>query len=107
MNGARSPFRSSLNMSLDSVCTVQSFSEYTGFDATELTFPNGAIITVTYQDPSGWWSGFYQGAIGNLPSNFVNVLPERLFHIYIHIYYCIISLIQFFVFLFVFRTYNY
>jgi len=59
------------------VCTVQAFSEYTGSDPSELTFPNEAVILVLYQDPSGWWNGFYDGNLGNLPSNFVSVLPDR------------------------------
>ena len=60
------------------ICTVQTFSEYAGTDPTELSFPNQAIIKVLAQDPSGWWTGFYEGALGNLPSNFVTPLPDRL-----------------------------
>jgi len=59
------------------ICTVKAFSEYAATDPSELTFPNEAVITVIYQDPSGWWNGFYEGNLGSLPSNFVSVLPEQ------------------------------
>lgn len=61
------------------ICAVQAFSAYEASDAGELTFPADAVINVLYQDPSGWWDGYYEGSFGSLPSNFVNVLPERLF----------------------------
>jgi len=59
------------------VLKVQSFAAYQGSDPSELSFPPEAIITVLYQDPSGWWNGFYDGNLGNLPSNFVNPLPDQ------------------------------
>ena len=55
---------------------VKAFSEYAGTDVGELSFPAEAVITVLYKDPSGWWNGFYQGSLGNLPSNFVNEIPD-------------------------------
>ena len=62
------------------ICTVETFSPYDASDATELSFPAGAAIQILYQDPSGWWDGYYEGVFGSLPSNFVNVLPDRLSH---------------------------
>jgi len=59
------------------ICTVKAFSEYAASDPSELSFPNEAVILILYQDPSGWWNGFYGGNVGNLPSNFVSVLPEQ------------------------------
>lgn len=60
------------------ICAAEAFSPYDASDNTELSFPEGAILQVLYQDPSGWWDCYYEGAFGSIPSNFVNVLQERL-----------------------------
>eukprot|EP00013_Stygamoeba_regulata_P004032 CAMPEP_0177641356 /NCGR_PEP_ID=MMETSP0447-20121125/7022_1 /TAXON_ID=0 /ORGANISM="Stygamoeba regulata, Strain BSH-02190019" /LENGTH=536 /DNA_ID=CAMNT_0019143467 /DNA_START=178 /DNA_END=1788 /DNA_ORIENTATION=+ len=48
--------------------------DYAAQEPGELTFPVGAIINVSIQDPSGWWTGEYQGATGMFPGNFTQLI---------------------------------
>lgn len=48
--------------------------EYQAADATELSFAVGDIISVTKQDPSGWWEGDNKGKHGMFPGNYVELI---------------------------------
>ena len=56
------------------ITRVRTAYDYEASDPNELSFAPGAVITVLFQDPSGWWQGFLDGQQGNFPSNFVEEL---------------------------------
>lgn len=58
------------------ITRVRTAYEYAPTDTNELGFAPGAVITVLFQDPSGWWQGFLDGQQGNFPSNFVEPLDD-------------------------------
>jgi len=60
------------------ITKVRTTYPYAAEDPNELGFPQGAIITVLFQDPSGWWVGYYEGKQGNFPSNFVEVIDSTV-----------------------------
>jgi hypothetical protein len=44
--------------------------DYDSEAPTELTIRENDIVTVITEDPSGWWKGELNGAVGLFPSNF-------------------------------------
>eukprot|EP00010_Vexillifera_abyssalis_P003171 CAMPEP_0201560518 /NCGR_PEP_ID=MMETSP0173_2-20130828/78312_1 /ASSEMBLY_ACC=CAM_ASM_000268 /TAXON_ID=218659 /ORGANISM="Vexillifera sp., Strain DIVA3 564/2" /LENGTH=617 /DNA_ID=CAMNT_0047974971 /DNA_START=177 /DNA_END=2030 /DNA_ORIENTATION=- len=51
---------------------------YTAKEANELTFPVGALITVTDDSDPGWWKGTYNGSAEALfPANYVKKCVEK------------------------------
>lgn len=51
--------------------TCTALYPYTAAAAGDLTFPEGAIITITSQGADGWWTGLYNGVSGVFPGNYV------------------------------------
>lgn len=49
---------------------------YEAQDAGEIPMPEGAIVNVTSQDQSGWWTGECNGKTGVFPSNFTEPITE-------------------------------
>lgn len=50
--------------------------DYVAEEENELSFKEGDIITITYQDDSGWWEGELAGKSGLFPGNYVELIAE-------------------------------
>jgi len=48
--------------------------DYEASDEGELSFLDGDVMIVLRKDPSGWWTVELNGEIGNIPSNYVEML---------------------------------
>ena len=48
--------------------------DYEATNDTELSFPEGAILTITEQDESGWWFAELNGSVGFIPNNYVELV---------------------------------
>src|SRR3989338_175936 len=56
---------------------VKTLYDYVGNSETELSFGADNVIEVLQDsDPSGWWQGSLNGAVGWFPSNFVEVIAS-------------------------------
>lgn len=66
---------------LFSVCVARALFDYTGQNDEELTFEEGAVITILRRDDGevddGWWEGEYNGHIGVFPSLLVEELDDE------------------------------
>jgi len=71
-----SPLAASAPMSGGGEATIMVKAQYayTTSEPNELSFTEGALIKVTYQDDSGWWEGELNGRVGVFPSNHVTVI---------------------------------
>ena len=55
--------------------------DYDSEAPTELTIRENDIVTVITEDPSGWWKGELNGAVGLFPSNLAQPYAHRRTHI--------------------------
>jgi len=55
---------------------VKAIYTYSTAEPNELSFSEGDVIKVTYQDDSGWWEGELNGRVGVFPSNHVVYLED-------------------------------
>jgi len=76
---APSPLTKSAPLPLSHVSSsvrVKAQYTYKSTEPNELSFTEGSIINVTYQDESGWWEGELNGQVGVFPSNHVVVIDN-------------------------------
>lgn len=63
------------------VCIARALFDYTGQNDEELTFEEGAVITILRRDggevDDGWWEGEYNGHVGVFPSLLVEELGDE------------------------------
>ncbi len=63
--------RSLSTLAAQSVVQCRAVYPYAAAEPSDLSFPEGAIITILHKDESGWWRGMYNDAEGLFPANYV------------------------------------